>query len=144
MRFNEQEIKCIKLIAHWFEQNEKLVNPEKAIKEMGIDNETYDVLMKKMEHIGAIEKDLHQIGNIRCFVSLHPSARAVELSREIEAEKKSMETPVDIVEQLKARARRNPLTAWLIIIFIIIALLVPLLNSLWELLEKIRSFFSGK
>jgi type VI protein secretion system component VasF len=65
-----------------------------------------------------------------------------QLDEQIENEKRV--APPDIVEQLKARARRNPLTAWLIIVFLILALLIPLLNSLWELLGKIMSFFPNK
>ena len=142
MILNEQEKKCVELLAHLFEHNEKFVNQQSIIEQMGINGANYDVLMKTMEHLGAVEKVSTQIGRWGHITVLHPSPCAVELLREIEAEKKSMQAPVDIIDQVKKQIRQNPWTAWPIIIILGLAFLVPAINQLWELIMKIvRAFF---
>jgi len=142
MRLNEQEMKCVELIAKWFEENQYFVSRKEAIKEMGVDDNTYDVLMKRMEHIGAIENVTNVLDAHGHAFSFRPSANSVELMREIDAQKKTMKAPVDIVEQLKKQIRQNPWTAWPIIIILGLAFLVPAINQSWELIMKIvRAFF---
>lgn len=141
IRLNEQEIKCVELIAKWFGENQYFLSRNQAIKEMGVDDDTYDVLMKRMEHIGAIEKVTNVLNEHGHAFSFSPSANAVEFVREIEAQKKVMAAPVDIIERVKKQIRQNPWTAWPIIIFIGLALLVPAINQSWELILKIVRIF---
>jgi len=95
-----------------------------------------------MEKYGAIEAK-HGLPHEPNYVALDftPLCQSEQIVRQIDkqVENEKRATPPDIVQQLQSRARQNPLTAWTIIIFITLALLVPLLNSLWELLEKIIS-----
>ncbi len=138
MIFNEQEIKFLKLIAKWFEENKHTVTREEAIKESRVKGDIYEVLVQKMLHEGAIDK-IESNSRDERYAQFTPLARAVELLREIEAE-----AAVDIMEQLKKRIRQNPRTAWPVIIFLVLALSIPLVNQLWELLERIVKLFWPK
>jgi len=137
---NKKEQNCIRFLAKCFSENKVFIKRDWAIEHMRVDDVTYETLIRKMEHIGAIENVTNVMGKGGYGYSFRISAHAEELARQLQRTKASP----DIVEQLKERAQRNPLTAWLIIMFLILALLVPLLNSLWELLGKIMSFFSGE
>jgi hypothetical protein len=97
-------------------------------------DDTYDVLIRRMEHIGAVEKISSVMGPEGYAIAFWPSAYVVELTREIDAQK---ESPVDIVEQLKNRIRQNPWTAWPIIIILALAFLIPAINQFWELARKV-------
>jgi hypothetical protein len=141
MRLNEQEIKCIELIAKWFGENKRLINRPEAIKELGVDDDTYEVLIRRMELIGVIEKPNSVLGQGGYAIAFRPSPYVIEVVREIEAQKKATQAPVDIVEQLKIRIRQNPLTAWPIIIILALAFLIPALNQFWELITKIVRLF---
>lgn len=140
MILNKKEQNCIRFLAKCFSENKVFIKRDWAIEHMRVDDVTYETLIRKMEHIGAIENVTNVMGKGGYGYSFRISAHAEELARQLQRTKASP----DIVEQLKERAQRNPLTAWLIIMFLILALLVPLLNSLWELLGKIMSFFSGE
>lgn len=144
MTLNEQEKNCIRFLSKCLSINKIRIERDWAIKQMGINDITYEILIKKMKDIGAIEKVVNVIDKNGHSHLFHISTRAEELARQLDLEEQQTKASLDIVEQLKNRAQRNPLTAWIIIIFLILALLVPLLNSLWELLQKIMLFFSGK
>jgi hypothetical protein len=136
---NEKEQNCIRFLAKCFSENKDFIQRDWAIEHMRVDDVTYETLIKKMEYIGAIENVISVMDKRGYGDSFRISAHAEELARQLDLEEQRTKASPDVVEQLKARAQRNPLTAWLIIIFLILALLVPLLNSLWELLEKIIS-----
>ena len=144
MILNEKEQNCIRFLAKCFSENKVFIKRDWAIEHMRVDDITYETLIRKMEYIGAIENATNVMGKGGYGYSFRISAHAEELARQLDLEEQRTKASPDIVEQLKERAQRNPLTAWLIIMFLILALLVPLLNSLWELLGKIMSFFSGE
>lgn len=102
MIFNDQEIKFLKLIAKCFNENKRVIHDE-VIKELCIDDGTFEVLVQEMLSEVAVEK----IDNMRAkkYAELKPLVRAVELVREIEAQEERMRMPVDIVEQLKKQIR---------------------------------------
>ena len=55
MKYSEDEKKCIRIIAKWFRENKKFVNRDEAIKELGVDDNKYDTLIKMMEHLGVVQ-----------------------------------------------------------------------------------------
>jgi len=134
MRFNEQEIKFLKLIAKCFKENKRVIRDE-VIKELRIDDDTYEVLVQEMLNEVAVEK----VDNMRAkkYAELKPLARAVELVREIEA-------PVDIVEKWNKKIRQNPRTAWIVIILLVLVLFIALVNQAWELIARIVKVFLGR
>lgn len=140
MILTKEEIKCVQTIAKWFKENKTLINRSDAKKELGVDDATYEVLIKRMEFIGAVEKVLSTSGGYAAY--FRPSAYAVELAGEIELETKREKAPPDLLEQFKTRVRRNPKTAWPLIVVVALALLIPLINSLIELIEKIVHVFT--
>ena len=139
MILSEKETEFLQLLAKWFEEGKVYVPCDVAMKEVGVDEKRYDNLVRTMEELGAIEK---VSSADQCYaVLVYPSAKAVQLVREIDLEKQKMATPPDIVEQLKVRVRQNPCTAWPVIIFIALALFIPMLNNLFELINKIIDLF---
>ena len=127
MKFNKQEIKFIRISATCFKENRDVIR-EEVIKELCIDDETYEVLAKIMIDEGIVEK----IHNMRAkkYTKLKPLAKAVELLREIEA-------PVDIVDKWYKKMRQNPRTAWIVVLLLVLVLLIALVNQAWELIERI-------
>ena len=111
------------------------------MRELRVDANKYEILIKKMEHLGVVEDVQTVMGEGGYAVFFRPSAYAISLSREIEIEQQEEGAPPDIIEQLRKRVRQNPWTAWPIIVFLLLALLIPMLNSLLELLGKIVNFF---
>lgn len=139
MILNEEELNCLNIIARWFKEDKKRMDRDVAIKELGVAQEKYDSLIKTMEDIGALGK-VHSVD--QCYaVFIQPSPRAVQLAREAQLEKQRAEAPADIIEQLKTRVRQNPWTAWPVIIFLVLALLVSMVNNLLELIHKIIDIF---
>jgi hypothetical protein len=140
---NEKEQTVLRTIAKYYGKGKNDIDRHSAITELQISDSEYNTIMLLMENIGAIEAK-HGLPHEPNYVALDftPLCYSEQLVREmdidIQIENKKRAVPPDIIEQLKARARRNPLTAWLIIVILILALLIPLLNSLWELLGKIR------
>lgn len=141
MILSKEEIKCVQQVAKWFEENKSIVGRKEAIKALRVEDDKYEIIIKKMEHIGVVEDVINVMGEKGYATSFRPSAYAQELWQEIEADMQKEAAPPDIIEQLKRRARQNPLTAWVIIIFLLLALLIPMLNSLVELLSKIIDLF---
>ena len=86
MQYNKDEKKCIRIIAKWFRENRGFVNRSEAIKELGVDNDRYDVLVKIMEHNGVVEKVRSGMGEDEYAIAFRPSAYAEELVREFDTE----------------------------------------------------------
>ncbi|MBA7691426.1 hypothetical protein ES703_99970 [subsurface metagenome] len=102
MIYSEDEKKCIKLVAKWFRENKDFVKREDAIKELRVDNDSYDTLIKMMEHIGAVEAVETVMGKAGYGVCFRPSAYAEELAREIEVEEVAhKDDPDSIIELLR-------------------------------------------
>ena len=147
MILNEKEQRVVRTIAKWYKEGKNDIDRNSAMAELQISDSEYNTIMPFMEHIGAIEAKHglpHEPNHVALdFTPLCYSEQLVrQIDEQIESEKRAV--PPDIVEQLKARVRQNPKTAWVLIIILSLALLIPLLNSLWELFEKIMSLFSGK
>ena len=148
MRLNGKEQEVLRAIAKWYREGKNDIDRTSATAELQISDSEYNTIMPLMENIGAIEAKhglLHEPNHVALdFTPLSYSEQlARQIDIQIEIENKKRAAPPDIVEQLKVRARQNPWMAWAIIIFLILALLIPLLNFLWELLEKITRFFYG-
>jgi len=141
MILSEEEINCVQQVAKWFEENKDFIGRKEAMEQLRVKDSQYETLLKKMEHIGVVEDVESVMGDRGYATSFRPSAYAQELWRDIEADMQKEPAPPDIIEQLKRRARQDPLTAWVIIIFLVLALLIPMLNSLVELLSKIIDLF---
>jgi hypothetical protein len=140
MNLTKEEIKFIDTAAKWFKENKNCIYRDEAMDELGIDDNTYETLIKKMELMGIV-KDVSSAAGEGYAVSFEPTARAEILAREIEAKQT---VPPDIIEQLKTRIRQNPWTAWPVIIFIVLAVLIPVINQSWELVTKFIKLFFGK
>lgn len=91
MQFNEDEKKCIRIIARWFRENKTLVNRDEAMRELGVYDDKYDVLMKLMEHNGVIENVTTTRGENGYAKAFQPSAHAEELVREFDKENETTE-----------------------------------------------------
>jgi hypothetical protein len=148
MRLNEKEQKVLRIIAKWYKEGRNDIDRMSAITELRISDFEYNTIMLLMEHIGAIEAMHGQPSDGPNYVALDftPLCYSEQLVRQIDEqiEIEKRVAPPDIVQQLLSRVRQNPWTAWTIIVFLVLSLLVPLLNGFWELLEKIMSLFSGK
>ena len=147
MILNEKEQGVLRTIAKWYKEDKNDIDRNSAITELQIGDSEYNTIMLLMENIGAIEAK-HGLPHEPNYVALDftPLCYSEQLVRQIneQIENEKRAAPPDIVQQLQSRARQNPLTAWTIIIFLILALLIQLLNNSWELWEKIMSLFSGK
>jgi hypothetical protein len=132
MILNEKEQRALRTIAKWFKENKSSIDRDEAIKELGVDDTKYETLIKMMERLGVV-KDVSSAAGERYAKHFEPTAYAEILARDIQNEQKKAP---DIVEQLKTRIQQNPWTAWPVVIFIVLALLVPLINQLWDLITK--------
>lgn len=147
MILNEKEQRVLRTIAKWYKEGKNDIDRNSAMAELQISDSEYNTIMPFMESIGAIEAK-HGLPHEPNYVALdftplcQSEQRVRQIDEQIESEKRA--APPDIVQQLESRVRQNPWTAGIIIIFLILALLIPLLNSLWELLEKIATLSSGK
>lgn len=87
-----------------------------------------------MENFGAVEDITSLSSGYASMFKISPNV--LQIVREIESNQDSQETP-DIIEQIKSRVKANPWTAWRIIVFITLSLLIPFVNNLLGLIEKI-------
>ena len=149
MILNEKEEKVLRTIAKWYGEGKNDIDRNSAITELQISDSEYNTIMLLMENNGAIEAK-HGLPHEPNYVALDftPLCYSEQLVRtmdiEIQIENKKRAVPPDIIEQLKARARQNPRTAWPVIIFLVLALLIPLVNQFWELLARIVKLFCAK
>ena len=137
MIFNENEIDSIRKLAACFEEGQtRRMTREWAKEQLGLDDTGYDTIMRTMEKIGAIEKveGSTRSGYATTFCI---SPNAVQLARQIAAQHQQAQVPPDIVAQFKQRLHRNPKTAIIVIIALGLAIFIPLLNILFEVLPKI-------
>ena len=142
MILNEEEQNCIRFLAKCFSDNKVYIQRDWAIEQMGVDGNKYVTLIRTMEGLSAVYNVTDTSKGHASSFEILP--KVLQLQRELDLEEERTKAPPDIVEQLKARARRNPLTAWLIIVFLAFALLVPLINQLWEFIDKIVKAFCHK
>ncbi|MCH9023585.1 MAG: hypothetical protein IID32_12610 [Planctomycetes bacterium] len=136
MTFEDQEIECISLFSKWFSRNKDSINRNEVIEELKLTDDQYETLIKKMEHYGAIENVRSVLGSTGYAVYFQISPYVTDLDQEIERKLNDTESPADIIDQLITRVRSNPWSAWPIIIFLLLALLIPFLNNFLELIRK--------
>ena len=60
MKYNEDEKKYRRIIAKWFRENKTFVNRDEAIKELGVDDSTYDTLIRMMDY-NCIVEEVHSV-----------------------------------------------------------------------------------
>jgi len=84
MKYNKDEKRCIRVIAKWFRDNRNFVGRDDLTKELGVDDNKCDTLIKMMEHLGAIEDVKSVMGENGYGIFFRPSAYAEELAREID------------------------------------------------------------
>ena len=128
MIFNQQEIKFLKLIAKCFNENKRVIRDE-VIKELCIDDGTFEVLVQEMLSEIAVEK----IDNMRAkkYAELKPLARAVELVREIEAADNIKPKPPEIIQKIlwiKMYGRKYWLLVFLMVLLSLLLYIFPKLN----------------
>jgi len=136
---SDDELKFLKLLAQWFEENRDLVGADEAMEAIGLRSDPqgwacFEVLVKKMAGLGAI-KEVHAADD-KYATDFTPSHYAVQLCRQIE-EQKRKESPPDIVDQIQARFRRNPVVAWTVVILLALTALVTLANQAFELWSRL-------
>lgn len=141
MIFNENEIDCVKKLAAWFEEGRtRLMTREWAKEQLGLDDMGFDTIMRTMEDIRVIENVGSSSNGYAATFCVSPYA--VQLARQIAAQQQQSQVPPDIVDQFKQRLHRNPKTAIIVIIGVVLAILIPLLNSGIELVQKLITLFS--
>ena len=102
MNFNEDEIRCILFVAKCFCENRDFISRDEAIKELGVEDVTYDTLIKIMKHHGVVGDVKSVTGKNGYAVFFRPLAYAEKLAREIKDEKPGpKQTDSDIVELLR-------------------------------------------
>ncbi len=131
---SEMEKKLLRILAKMFDAgNNCLRTPLADLQKEGleVDQQSLDVLLRTMQHYGAIENI--SATNAQEFRLFYISAKASQLARELdEAERQ----PGDIVAQIKVAARSNKYIAWAIIVFLSLTTIVVLLNQTMDLLQK--------
>jgi hypothetical protein len=142
MILNEKEQKVLRTIAKWYREGENSIDRNTAIAELEISDSEYNTIMPLMENIGVIEAMHGHPSDGPDYIALDfiPLCYSEQLVRQIDEqiENEKRVAPPDIVEQLKERFHRNPWSAWIIVIFIVMTFLVTLINGILDLLEKIR------
>ena len=140
MFLSVEEILFIKQLAKWFNENKAIqLDREEVMKKLNLDSSRYEVLIQTMESMGIIEEISSYDGCYAGHFNIRPYV--VQFAREIEKNERESTSRVDIIEQVKNHVRKSPWTAWPIIVFLGLSLLISFLNSLVELIEKIRNWF---
>ncbi len=85
-KYKEDEKKCIRIIAKWFRENKRTVNRSEAIKEFGVDDNRYEVLIQMMEYSGVVENVQSVMGKNGYASHFRPTPYAEELARELDEE----------------------------------------------------------
>ncbi|RKY07934.1 MAG: hypothetical protein DRP66_05625 [Planctomycetota bacterium] len=142
MKYNETEIRCIRILAQWFEDGRDMMNKPEALKAFAISEPEYSRLMRKLELCGAFDHVLGGQSPREFALDFIPGPGCVEILHEIETQQQQSQVPPDIVDQFKQRLHRNPKTAIIVIIVVVLAILLPLLNSGIELIQKLITLFS--
>lgn len=110
-----------------------LVQPKKDLAENGfeVDGEELIHLLATMESIGVLERRFVGTDFVFPIIEIHP--QAITISRSIDATDKEED---DIVEQVKKSARKNRITAPLLILFFVATLAVTFANQLVSFLQN--------
>lgn len=90
MQFNEEEKRCIRIIAKWFRDNKRNIDRSEAMKEFGIYEDRYEALMRMLEHKGVIEEVTSTLDG-GYAINFHPSAYSEELAREFNESDKNLD-----------------------------------------------------
>jgi hypothetical protein len=140
MLYNEKERQCVRFLARCLQDGDKLVDKDKLKKALEVDDREYNSLIRQMEVADAIrDATTSSMGII--VVALEISPHVTQLARDLDREERIAQAPPDIVDKLQARARRHPWIARIIVTVLVLAIVVPLVNSIWELIEKIVGAF---
>jgi hypothetical protein len=94
-------------------------------------------LLRMMNELGAIERVMSGTLENEFALDFSPAPRAVELARGFEDQRQQKNIPPDIVDQIMRRFRTNPRTAKIVFIVIALSLLLPMLNSCCEMIERV-------
>ncbi|MCK4752700.1 MAG: hypothetical protein KAS75_04575 [Planctomycetes bacterium] len=86
MKYTEDEKKCVRIIARWFRENRRVVNRPEAIKEFGVDDDRYEVLIRMMEQWGVVDTVGSVLGKNGYAHHFRPSPYAEQLAREFDEE----------------------------------------------------------
>ena len=141
MNLNNEESALVVQLAKWFSEGRTSFLQRPWVQEqLKYDDLKYNVLIKTMEGIGTIEQVTSTSSGYASLFLISPNA--LQYARQIEKQQQNSLASPDIIEQIKTHVRKNPWTAWPIIVFIVLSLLIPFLNSLVELIEKIFGWFS--
>ena len=135
MLVSTQEIRCIHVLAEWFERGETEVNGAEAVDRMSLTWDEFNPLMRKMHHLGAVEVVLGLNEDPVDLFRLSP--RAVELAREIDEKTRQAAMAPDFVEQIQTRFRRHPVVGWAIVIIVALTVVVGLLADLVTVLKAL-------
>lgn len=80
---NKKEKKCLRAIAKWFNDAHSLIERSKAMSELEFDDKTYNIVMRKMEDIGAIKANsVMSPNNVGFADSFEPLSQADTLLRQ--------------------------------------------------------------
>ena len=135
---NAEEQQVLRYVAELFENDAGWIFSEKHSEDRGMDHQKFKVILKRLHSFGAVE-DLQAAGEeIACM----PAAHAVDLVRELDQRREQEATAQpDLIEQIRAAARRKPVIAWTIIGVAILTVAVTLANGAWDLIAKIVGLF---
>lgn len=141
---SQREIRCLRVCAELFQDDGPhiLVNA-KNLEAMAIASEELGPMLRTFEGIGVVTSILES--NTGPILSFTVSSMAVQLIREIdareEARKLEAARPPDFVAQLQARARQNPVLAWIIILGLALTGFFSLVNNIWATIERLVWWF---
>lgn len=134
MILNPKEQAFIRYLARCFLDNRRDMTRVSACEENGLEASEYDVLIRSMESLGAVENILTASGQNSYAFHFQTTYTAVELVREIDA---THATQADFVEQIQKRFKRSPVAAGVILFVLVLAILSPIYGSVMDILERI-------
>lgn len=139
MKLNEQEKKCVRILAKVFLDGKLDIYKPLALFQsegLNVDEKTYEVLMRVMETIGAIgEKPLHAYNEP--YYHIQVSAKAVSIARELDELDAMAKEPEDIVEKLTQTAKSNRTIGWIVFGFIIITAITVFAAAVLTIIDKV-------
>jgi hypothetical protein len=129
---NEQ--RCVRWIARSFEQNTGIVTREQAMRELNFRDDEYEVVMRRMEALGAIRSATNAPSGFLYW--FRPLPHSVDVARELDRPRPAP-SPPDMVQRIRAWARSKPALAWVIVVTVAIVFLATALNAIIDLCRKL-------
>jgi hypothetical protein len=133
-----RDIQCLRVIARWFLESKTLMfRNAQTLNELGVGEKEFSPIMRTLEQFGAVSLGHVDDGEVHTF---QPLPGSLQVLREVESKEQAAKDPPDIVAQLQARARRNPWTARLIVVVLVLTAVCSIADSVTALIARIMEW----